>query len=367
MATATSHPSTPAQAFPPPDPAKLDALVGRLFGDIGACASGALVMLGDHLGLYKAMARLGPATPGEIAAAVGAKERYIREWLSAQAAAEYVEFDKWTGKFSVSPEQATVFANEDSPAFMSGAFEVIASMWRDEPKIGAAFKSGQGVGWHEHDACLFCGTERFFRPGYNASLVSSWIPALEGVEDRLKAGAKVADVGCGHGASTILMAKAYPNSKFTGFDYHAGSIDRAKLVAAEAGVADRVDFQVAAAASYPGEDYDLVCIFDALHDMGDPVGAARHIRETLKPDGVWMLVEPFANDDLADNLNPVGRVFYSASTMICTPASLSQEVGLGLGAQAGEKRLRAVTEEAGFKRFRRATETPFNLVLDVRP
>lgn len=367
MATATSQQSTSAPAFQPPDPAKLDALVGRLFGDIGACASGALVMLGDHLGLYRAMARLGPATPGEIAAAVGARERYVREWLSAQAASDYVDFDKWTGKFSVSPEQATVFANEESPAFMSGAFEVIASMWRDEAKVGAAFTSGEGVGWHEHDACLFCGTERFFRPGYNAHLVNEWIPALEGVEARLKAGAKVADVGCGHGASTILMAKAYPNSRFTGFDYHASSIDRAKLAATEAGVADRVDFQVAAAASYPGKDYDLVCIFDALHDMGDPVGAAKHIRETLKPDGVWMLVEPFANDELADNLNPVGRVYYSASTMICTPASLSQEVGLGLGAQAGEKRLRAVIEEAGFKRFRRATQTPFNLVLEVRP
>ena len=367
MATATSPQSISAPAFPPPDPAKLDALVGRLFGDIGACASGALVMLGDHLGLYKAMARLGPASPAELAAATGTKERYVREWLSAQAASDYVEFDKWTGKFSITPEQATVFADEESPAFMSGAFEVIASMWRDEAKVGAAFKSGRGVGWHEHDACLFCGTERFFRPGYNAHLVSEWIPALEGVEAMLKAGAKVADVGCGHGASTILMAKAYPNSRFTGFDYHEGSIERARAAAAEAGVSDRVDFQVAPAARYPGKDYDLVCIFDALHDMGDPVGAARHIRETLKPDGVWMLVEPFAHDDLADNLNPVGRVFYSASTMICTPASLSQEVGLGLGAQAGEKRLRAVIEEAGFKRFRRATETPFNLVLDVRP
>jgi 2-polyprenyl-3-methyl-5-hydroxy-6-metoxy-1,4-benzoquinol methylase len=367
MATATPQQATSAHAFAPPDPTKLDALVGRLFGDIGACASGALVMLGDHLGIYKAMARLGPATPAEIADAVGAKERYIREWLSAQAAADYVEFDKWTGKFSVSPEQATVFANEDSPAFMSGAFEVIASMWRDEPKIGAAFKSGKGVGWHEHDACLFCGTERFFRPGYNAHLVNEWIPALDGVEARLKAGAKVADVGCGHGASTVLMAKAYPNSRFTGFDYHAGSIDRAKLVAAEAGVADRVDFQVAAAASYPGKDYDLVCIFDALHDMGDPVGAAKHIRETLKPDGVWMLVEPFANDDLADNLNPVGRVYYSASTMICTPNAQSQGGRYTLGAQVPDATWAAIMADGGLTRFRRVTQTPFNRVFEIRP
>jgi SAM-dependent methyltransferase len=260
-----------------------------------------------------------------------------------------------------------VFANEESPTFMAGGFEVLAAAYRDEPKITEAFRSGKGVGWHEHDACLFRGTERFFRPGYNANLVTSWIPALDGVEQKLAAGASVADIGCGHGASTILMAKAYPNSRFVGFDYHAPSIERARAAAQQAGVADRARFEVASAKDFPGKDYDLVSIFDALHDMGDPVGASSHIRETLKPDGTWMLVEPFANDDLADNLNPIGRMFYSASTMICTPASLSQEVGLGLGAQAGEARLRKVVTEAGFKRFRRATETPFNLVFEVRP
>jgi len=244
---------------------------------------------------------------------------------------------------------------------------VVAAMFRDEPKIAEAFRTGDGVGWHEHHACLFRGTERFFRPGYNANLVTSWIPALNGVEKKLLDGALVADVGCGHGASTILMAKAYPKSRFTGFDYHPPSIERARAAAEEAGVADRVKFEVASAKDFPGRDYDLVCIFDALHDMGDPVGAAAHIRSALKGDGVWLLVEPFAHDELADNLNPVGRMFYSASTMICTPASLSQEVGLGLGAQAGERRLRGVVEEAGFTRFRRATETPFNLVLEVRP
>ena len=250
---------------------------------------------------------------------------------------------------------------------MAGGFELLAAMFRDEPKVTAVFKSGKGMGWHEHDACLFRGTERFFRPGYNANLTSAWIPAMEGVEDRLKAGARVADVGCGHGASTVLMAQAYPNSHFYGFDYHPASIERAREAAKEAGVEDRVEFAVASAKDFDGGDYDMIAIFDALHDMGDPVGAAKHIRESLAPDGSWLLVEPFANDDLADNLNPFGRIFYSASTMICTPASLSQEVGMGLGAQAGEKRLRQVAEDAGFTHFKRATETPFNLVFDVRP
>jgi 2-polyprenyl-3-methyl-5-hydroxy-6-metoxy-1,4-benzoquinol methylase len=349
------------------DPQKLDAFVGKMLGDLGAVSSGALVLLGDRLGLYKALAARGPATPEELALTTGTRERYVREWLSAQAAAEYVTYDRETGRFSLSPEQAMVFADEESPAFMAGAFEILASMWRDEPKISAAFRSGEGVGWHEHDTCLFRGTERFFRPGYNAHLISEWIPALDGVEEKLKAGAKVADVGCGHGASTILMAKAYPKSRFTGFDYHEGSIHRARDAALAAGVADRVSFEIASAKAFPGEGYDLVCIFDALHDMGDPVGAARHVREALKPGGTWLLVEPFANDELVDNLNPFGRIFYSASTMICTPASLSQEVGLGLGAQAGQARLDSVAKQAGFSHFRRATETPFNLVFEVRP
>ncbi len=350
-----------------PDPATLEGFMGKMVGDMGAAVSAALVLLGDELGLYKALAELGPSTPAELAEKAGAAERYIREWLSAQAAADYVSYDRQTGRFYLTPEQAMVFANEESPTFMAGGFDLIAAMFRDEPKIAEAFRTGQGVGWHEHDACLFRGTERFFRPGYNANLVTSWIPALDGVEHKLVDGASVADVGCGHGASTILMAKAYPNSRFVGFDYHPASIERARMAATEAGVSDRVRFEVASSKDFPGEAYDLVTIFDALHDMGDPVGAARHIRDRLKPDGTWLLVEPFANDELGDNLNPVGRLFYSASTMICTPASLSQEVGLGLGAQAGEKRLRNVVEDAGFERFRRATETPFNLVFEVRP
>ncbi|MBW8815780.1 MAG: methyltransferase domain-containing protein [Caulobacterales bacterium] len=350
-----------------PDPDKLNAFMGKMVGDMGAAMSAALVVLGDHLGLYKALAARGPSTPFDLAAATGLNERLIREWLAAQAASEYVTFDPLTGHFSLSPEQALVFADEESPVFMAGGFEVLAAAFKDEPKVAKAFRSGLGLGWHEHDVCLFRGTERFFRPGYNANLISGWIPALDGVEAKLQAGARVVDVGCGHGASTILMARAFPNSRFTGVDYHAPSIERAKQGAAEAGVADRVSFQTASAQDYPGEGFDLVCIFDALHDMGDPVGAAAHIRRSLAPDGTWLLVEPFAHDDLADNLNPVGRLFYSASTMICTPASQSQEVGLALGAQAGEARLRQVIESAGFTRFRRATETPFNLVFEARP
>ncbi len=259
-----------------------------------------------------------------------------------------------------------VFAQEDGPAFFAGAFQVTQSMWMDEPKIAEAFRSGRGVGWHEHSACLFRGTERFFRPGYNTHLVSSWIPALNGVEAKLKAGAKVADVGCGHGASTILMAQAYPASQFFGFDYHAPSIEKARGAAEEAGVGDRVTFRQATAADFPPQGYDIVAMFDCLHDMGDPVGAGRHVKETLAPGGTWLIVEPFAHDNLKDNLNPVGRVYYGASTMICTPASLSQEVGLGLGAQAGEMRLRKVALDAGFSHFRRATETPFNMVFEAR-
>ena len=349
------------------DQAKLEAFQGKMLGDMGAAISAALVIVGDKLGLYKAMAEMGPTTSLKLAAATGTTERYVREWLAAQAASGYVEYDPVKAEFSMTPEQAMVFADEGGPAFMAGGFELLASMYRDEPKVSAAFKSGKGLGWHEHDVCLFRGTERFFRPGYNAHLTTEWIPALDGMESRLQSGARVADVGCGHGASTVLMAKTYPNSKFYGFDYHAPSIERAREAAREAGVEDRVEFSVASAKDFNGGAYDMIAIFDALHDMGDPVGAAQHIRESLAPDGSWLLVEPFAHDDLADNLNPFGRIFYSASTMICTPASLSQEVGMGLGAQAGEKRLRQVAEDAGFTHFKRATETPFNLVFDVRP
>jgi ubiquinone/menaquinone biosynthesis C-methylase UbiE len=364
MSLETAGPGNTPAAEPPPG---LEAFMGKMVGDLGAAMSAALVIIGDKLGLYKALAQAGSATSAELAAHAGAAERYVREWLAAQAAAGYVSYDAAAGRYFLSPEQAMVFADEGGPAFMAGAFEVMSSMFRDEPKISEAFKTGKGVGWHEHDVCLFRGTERFFRPGYNANLVSSWIPALEGVEDRLGAGAKVADIGCGHGASTVLMAKSFPNSRFFGFDYHQASIDRARACAEEEGVADRTKFATVSAKEIPGEDYDLICIFDALHDMGDPVGAAQRIRAALKPDGTWLLVEPFAHDELSENLNPVGRIFYSASTMICTPASLSQEVGLALGAQAGEKRLREVIAQAGFTRFRRATETPFNLVFEVKP
>jgi SAM-dependent methyltransferase len=350
-----------------PNPDKLNELAGKLVGDLGAAMAGASVLLGDRLGLYKAMARGEPVTSAELAKKTKLHERYVREWLSAQAASGYVDYDADKDEFSLSPEQAMAFAEENSPIFFAGAFDIVQATYLDEPKVEEAFRTGKGVGWHDHSKCLFSGTERFFRPGYNANLVSSWIPALDGVEAKLKAGAKVADVGCGHGASAILMAKAYPKSEFFGFDYHAPSLERAKELAKEAGVSDRVTFAKATAKDFPAKDYDLVAFFDCLHDMGDPVGAGKHVRESLAKDGVWMIVEPFAHDKLKDNLNPVGRVYYSASTFICTPASLSQEVALGLGAQAGERRLRQVATEAGFTRFRRATETPFNMVLEARP
>jgi SAM-dependent methyltransferase len=323
------------------------------------------VLVGYRLGLYKALAGE-PMTSGELAERTGTAERYIREWLSAQAAAGYVRYDPEAKRFSLDPEQALVFADEDSPAFLGGFGDIVQAVFRDEPKITAAFKSGKGVGWHEHDPCLFCGTERFFRTGYKHHLVQEWLPALDGVEQKLQRGAKVADVGCGHGISTLLMAQAYPKSTFHGFDYHPASIEAARQRAEAAGVADHTQYQVASAKSYPGEGYDLVCCFDCLHDMGDPVGAAAHVRETLAPDGTFMIVEPFARDRLEDNLNPVGRVYYAASTMICTPASLDQEVGLALGAQAGEARLSEVLRQAGFTRIRKATETPFNLILEAR-
>ncbi|MDI7863138.1 class I SAM-dependent methyltransferase [Rhizobiaceae bacterium n13] len=350
-----------------PDTQKLNALIERLVGDVGAAYSGAIVLLGDHLGLFRAMIDGKPVSSDELASKTGIKERYLREWLSALAAADYIDYDDDTGKFSLSPEQAMVFAEEDSPAFFTGAFECAQAIYTDEPKIAEAFRKGTGVGWHEHSACLFRGTERFFRPGYNSNIVDNWIPALTGVRERLEAGARVADVGCGHGASTIVMAKAFPKSKFFGFDYHAPSIERADAAAAEAGVGDRVTFATASAKTFPVGSYDLVAMFDCLHDMGDPVGAGQHVRETLAADGTWLIVEPFAHDCLKDNLNPVGRVYYGASTMICTPASLSQEVGLGLGAQAGEMKLRKVVLDAGFTRFRKAAETPFNMIFEARP
>lgn len=345
---------------------KLQELIGKMLGDVGAAMGTALVILGDKFGLYKALAAAGPLTAAELASRTGTVERYVREWAAAQAAAGYINYDPASGRFSMSPEQALVLADEGGPAFFPGIYEVATAAIRDEPKVAEAFRNGGGVGWHQHDPCLFRGTERFFRPGYAMHLVSEWIPALEGVEEKLKRGARVADVGCGHGASVVLMAQAYPKSEFAGFDYHEPSIVRARELARESGVAERTRFERASAKDYPGT-YDLVAFFDCLHDMGDPVGAASHVKASLNPGGAWMIVEPFAGDRIEDNFNPIGRLFYAASTMICVPGSLSQEVGLGLGTQAGEKRLREVLAAGGFSRVRRATATPFNLVLEARP
>ena len=346
------------------DETKLNAFVGQVVGDMGAAMHAALVVIGDKLGLYKAMAGAGPLTPTELARKTDTSERYVREWLNANAASGFVTYDPATARYTLPPEQAFALTVMDVP----GAFQIISACFKDEPKITQAFRTGDGVGWHEHDANLFFGTERFFRPNYAANLISKWIPALEGMEERLKRGASVADVGCGHGASTMLMAKAFPRSRFSGFDYHSGSIEYARHVAGRDGLLDQISFEVASSKSYPANGgYDLVTFFDCLHDMGDPIGAAKHVRSTLKPDGTWMIVEPFANDLTHENHNAVGRIYYSASTMICTPASLAQEVGAALGAQAGEKRIRKVAEEAGFTRFRRAAETPFNLVFETRP
>jgi len=347
--------------------AKLEAFMGQAVADMGAIISAPLFLIGEKLGLYKAMAHAGPLTSEEVAERSGAAERYVREWLRNQAAGGYITYDAEEDRYTLPDEHALALADEDSPFYILGVYDSIASLYADEDQILEAFRSGRGMGWHEHDHRLFRGTERFFRPGYRGNLVSGWIPALDGVEAKLERGAKVADVGCGHGASTIIMAEAFPNSQFVGFDYHEASIERAAEAAEEAGVGDRISFEVAAAKDYPGSGYDLVCVFDCLHDMGDPVGAAAHVRQTLDGDGTWMIVEPFANDRVEENLNPVGRIFYGASTVICTPASLAQEVGLALGAQAGQARLTEVLSEGGFTRVRRATETPFNLILEARP
>ena len=347
------------------DQAKLEQFLGQVVGELGAAMNAALVLIGEKLGLYKAMAGAGPITAAELASKTSTDERYVREWLSAQAAGGYVTYDPAKQAFELPNEQAFALAVEDSPAYLPGAFHIVSSMMKDEPKLVEAFRTGEGVGWDEHDVSLFEGTEKFFRPNYAANLVSSWIPSLAGVDEKLKRGARVADVGCGHGASTILMAKAYPKSQFVGFDYHGPSVVWARQAAAKAGAGNAI-FEVAAAKDFHGAKYDLVAFFDCLHDMGDPVGAATHVRQMLNPGGTWMIVEPFANDKLEDNLNPAGRLFYSASTMICTPASRAQEVGLCLGAQSGEARMRKVVMDGGFTKFRRASQTPFNLVYEAK-
>ncbi len=349
------------------DENKLNEFVEKFVGDLGAVAHAATVLIGDKLGLYRAMADGEPVTAEGLARRTGTDGRYMREWLSAQAASGYVAYDPATETFRLPAEQAFALTDEHNPFFAPGGLQVAASTIKDADAMAEAIRAGRGVGWHEHHHDLFEGTERFFRPNYIGNLVGSWIPALEGVEEKLWTGARVADVGCGRGSSTIILAQEYPNSTFVGFDYHEPSVAAARKAASEAGLDDRCGFEVAAAKEYPGEDYDLVAFFDSLHDMGDPVGAAAHVLETLKPDGTWMIVEPYAGDRLEDNLNPVGRVYYSASTTICVPASRDQEVGLALGAQAGEARMREVVTGGGFSRFRRAAEAPFNLVFEARP
>ncbi len=349
------------------DTDKLMEFVFRAVDEVGATLNTALVVMGDKLGLYRALAGAGGLSPAELADRTGTAERYVREWLNAQAAGGYVVYDPDSGQYTLPPEQAMALTDSDSPAYLPGFFQIALGSVRDSPRIVEAARNGDGVGWHEHVHDVHEGCERFFRPGYNAHLIAEWLPALDGAVDKLQRGALVADVGCGHGASTILMAQAFPNSTFVGADYHDGSIETARGRAQEAGVADRVSFQIEPAAAYTGTGYDLVAMFDCLHDMGDPVGAARHVLTTLKPDGTWMIVEPAAGDRIEDNLNPVGRAYYAFSTLLCTPASLSQEVGLALGAQAGEARIRDVVEAGGFTRFRRVAETPFNLVFEARP
>jgi ubiquinone/menaquinone biosynthesis C-methylase UbiE len=351
---------------PAVDSSKLDAFVMRAMGDLSAAYGGVMVSLGHKLGLYKALAGAGPLSAKELAGRAGCAERYVREWLNSQAAGGYVEYHAVSDTYELTAEQAMVLADEASPVFIPHAWNVPASMWFDEPKALEAFRTGRGVAWGDHDGRLFCGVAAFYRNGYRASLVSQWLPALDGVVARLEAGIAVADVGCGHGHTTVLMAQAFPRSRFHGFDVHPESIEEARRVAAEAGMADRVTFEVARATDFQGRNYGLLCFFDCLHDMGDPVAAARHAAEVLAPDGTVMLVEPFANDRVEDNLSPVARLYYAASTTICCAHAIAEGGSLVLGAQAGEARLAEVFRKAGFARFRRAVETPFNLILEAR-
>jgi SAM-dependent methyltransferase len=348
------------------DQGKLTEFLHKFVGDLGATMAAGNVLVGDRLGLYRALAER-PMLPHELAERTGTATRYVDEWLRGQAAGGYVEYDPQTKAYSLTAEQAFALTDPDGAVFAPGAFELALGALRAQDKVTEAFRSGAGVGWHEHDEEVFSGCERFFRPGYAANLIASWLPALDGVEAKLNAGARVADVGCGHGASTTLMARAFPNSSFTGSDYHEGSITQARKRVADAGLADQVRFDVASAQTFDGGPYDLVTTFDCLHDMGDPAGAARHIRETLAPDGTWMVVEPYAGNCVTDNLNPVGRVYYSFSTFLCVPNALSQDGGYSLGAQAGEEAIRRLAVDAGYARFRRVAETPFNIVYELRP
>jgi SAM-dependent methyltransferase len=348
------------------DESKLEELTGKVVTDVAGSMGLLMAYLGDQLDLYSALAEICPATSQELAESTGMKERYLREWLSANAAGGYIDYDSAVQKFSMTPEQAIIFAAEGNPHCMQGFFQAVVSGYTDIPKATDAIRSGTGLPWGDHSECLFCGTERFFRPMYAANLVESWLPALDGLMEKLEAGAKVADVGCGHGSSTIIMAQAFPNSTFHGFDFHAPSIEHAREHARAAGVASNTIFEVTTAKEYPGKNYDLVAIFDALHDMGDPVGASKHVASTLAEGGTLMLVEPFAEDNLEDNSHPLGQIYYSFSTTICVPNSLSQEVGLALGAQAGEKRLTAVLNEGGLGQVRCAATTPTNMVLEAR-
>jgi len=347
------------------DQDKLNQFVSKFVGDLGASIHGPSVLIGEQLGLYKALAD-GPLAPDDLARKTGIAERYAREWLAAQAASGYVNYDAVTGRFWMTPEQKFTLTNEDSPVYIPGAFYVVASLYKDQRKLVDTYRSGKGFGWHEHHNDLFLGTLKFFKPGYIANLVSSWLPSLEGVVSKLQEGATVADVGCGYGASTIIMAKAFPKSKFIGYDYHLESIETARNASITAGVTENTDFEVALAKDYKSKDLDLVTFFDCLHDMGDPAGAALHVHDSLKPDGTWMVVEPAAKETMEENLNPVGRVFYNASSMVCVPSSLAQEVGLGLGAQASDQDLRRVMQAGGFTRIRKAAETPFNRVFEAR-
>lgn len=349
------------------DPQKLNAFLGKFVSDLGAAMHGPSILIGEQLGLYKALGASGPVTSHEFAEKTGTKERYLREWLAGQAASGFIEYDPQKDRYWMSAEQKFALTDEDSPAYVPGAYYIVSSVYKDQRKMAEAIRTGAGLGWHEHHNDLFMGTRKFFRPGYLANLVSSWLPSLEGVVAKLERGARVADVGCGLGASTIIMAKAFPKSHFIGYDYHLESIEWARNQAVTENVVANTDFEVATAKDYGGKEFDLVAFFDCLHDMGDPVGAARHVRQSLKADGTWLVVEPFAKGNVAENLNPVGRVFYNASLLLCVPSSLAQEVGMGLGAQASDSSLQDVFRQGGFTRVRKSAETPFNRIFEVRP